>query len=69
MWFVLFSSEDRMLPERFNDIRLQSRLLAKDEVLDWPTFYSSKWIHLTLGYMSPMAFQRKRLAEESKLIA
>ena len=55
--------------ERLHDIRLPSRRRAKDEVLDWLTFYNSKRLHSTLGYMSPMAFEKKRLAEERKLVA
>jgi transposase InsO family protein len=55
--------------ERLHDMRLPSRRRAKDEVLDWLTFYNSKRLHSTLGYMSPMAFEKKRLAEEGKLVA
>jgi transposase InsO family protein len=55
--------------ERLHDMRLASRRRAKDEVLDWLTFYNSKRLHSTLGYMSPMAFEKKRLAEEGKLVA
>ena len=55
--------------ERLHEMRLPSRRRAKDEVLDWLTFYNSKRLHSTLGYMSPMAFEKKRLAEEGKLVA
>ena len=55
--------------ERLHDMRLASRRRAKDEVLDWLTFYNSKRLHSTLGYMSPMAFEKKKLAEERKLVA
>ena len=48
--------------ERLHDMRLPSRRQAKDEVLDWRTFYNSKRLHSTLSYMSPMAFEKKRLA-------
>ena len=54
--------------ERLHDMRLPSRRRAKDEVLDWLTFYNSKRLHSTRGYMSPMAFEKKRLAEERKLV-
>jgi len=50
-------------------MRLPSRRRANDEVLDWLTFYNAKRLHSTLGYMSQMAFEKKRLAEESKLVA
>ena len=55
--------------ERLHEMRFCSRRRAKDEVLDWLTFYNSKRLHSTLGYMSPMAFEKKRLAEEGKLVA
>ncbi len=55
--------------ERLHDMRLPSRRRAKDEVLDWLTFYNSKRLHSTLGYISPMAFEKMRLAEERKLVA
>ena len=55
--------------ERLHDMRLPSRRRAKDEVLDWLAFFNSKRLHSTLGYMSPMAFEKKRLAEEGKLVA
>ena len=42
---------------------------AKDEIMYWQTFYNSKRLHSTLGYMSPRAFEKKRLAEERKLVA
>lgn len=55
--------------ERLHDMRLSTRRQAKDEIMDWLTFYNGKRLHSTLGYMSPMAFEKKRLAEERKLVA
>ena len=55
--------------ERLHDMRLATRRRAKDEIMDWVTFYNGKRLHSTLGYMSPMAFEKKRLAEERKLVA
>ena len=55
--------------ERLHDMRLATRRQAKDEIMDWLTFYNGKRLHSTLGYMSPMAFEKKRLAEERKLVA
>ena len=55
--------------ERLHDMHLPSRRWTKDEVLDWLTFSNRKRLHSTQGYMSPMTFEKKRLAEESKLFA
>jgi len=55
--------------ERLHDMRFATRRQAKDEIMDWLTFYNGKRLHSTLGYMSPMAFEKKRLAEERKLVA
>ena len=32
--------------------------LAMDEVIDWMTFYNHRRIHSTLGYVSPMQFEK-----------
>jgi len=37
--------------------------------MDSLTFYNCKRLRSTLGYMSPMPFEKKRLAEERKLVA
>jgi len=37
--------------------------------MDGLTFYNGKRLQATLGYMSPMAFERKRLAGERKPVA
>jgi transposase InsO family protein len=29
-----------------------------DEVIDWMTFYNHRRIHSTLGYVSPMQFEK-----------
>ena len=42
---------------------------AKDEVMNWIQFYNSKRLHSTLGYLSPMHYERKRLGEVEKLAA
>jgi len=39
-------------------MRFNTRRLAKDEVVDWITFYNHRRLLSTLGYTSPMAFSR-----------
>lgn len=55
--------------ERLHDMRLSTRRQAKDEIMDWLTFYNGKRLHSTLGYMSPMGFEKKKLAEKRQLVA
>ena len=35
-----------------------TRRQAMDEVIDWMTFYNHRRIHSTLGYVSPMQFEK-----------
>jgi transposase InsO family protein len=55
--------------ERLHGTRFETRRQAKDEVIDWLRFYNSRRLHSTLGYLSPMAFEKKRLGEKRKLVA
>lgn len=55
--------------ERLDGIRFATRRQAKDEVMDWITFYNHRRWHSTLGYIRPMAFERKWLAEQRSLAA
>ena len=43
--------------ERLHGMHFETRRQAKDEVIDWLTFYSRNRMHSTLGYTSPMAFE------------
>ena len=45
--------------ERLHGMRFATRRLAKDEVIDWLRFYNHRRMHSTLGYFSPMAFEKK----------
>ena len=38
--------------------RFATRRQAMDEVIDWMTFYNHRRIHSTLGYVSPMQFEK-----------
>jgi transposase InsO family protein len=44
--------------ERLHGMRFETRRQAKDEVVDWLGFYNRKRMHSTLGYLSPMAFEK-----------
>jgi putative transposase len=38
--------------------RFETRRQAMDEVIDWLTFYNHRRLHSTLGYVSPMQFEK-----------
>ena len=63
---TLFGS---MKVERLHGMRFDSRRQAKDEVIDWIGFYNHRRLHSTLAYLSPMAFERKWLAEQKRIAA
>ena len=55
--------------EQLHGMRFGTRRQAKDEVIDWITFYNHRRLHSTLGYTSPMAFEQKWLAGQISLAA
>jgi len=55
--------------ERLHGMRFATRRQAKDEVIDWLQFYDHRRHHSTLGCLSPMAFEKKRLAVNERLAA
>ena len=55
--------------ERLHGMRFATRRQAKDQVIDWLQFYNHRRLHSTLGYLSPMAFEEKRLADKEGLAA
>ena len=55
--------------ERLHGMRFETRRQAKDQVIDWLRFYNGRRLHSTLGYLSPMAFEKKRLVENERLVA
>jgi putative transposase len=42
---------------------------AKNAVMDWLAFYNSTRLHSTLGYVSPMQFEKNWLADQMKISA
>ena len=55
--------------ERLHGMRFGTRREAKDEVMDWLRFYNHRRLHSTLGYLSPMAFEKKQLGDETAVAA
>jgi len=55
--------------ERLAGMRFPTRRTAKDEIMSWLTFYNHRRLHSTLGYVSPMAFEKIRLAQPGKAAA
>lgn len=54
---------------RLHGRRFETRREAMDEVIDWLTFYNHRRLHSTLGYVSPMQFERAWLAAQEKRVA
>jgi transposase InsO family protein len=51
---------------RVHGRRFESRRQAMDEVIDWLSFYNHRRLHSTLGYVSPMQFERAWLAAQQQ---
>jgi transposase InsO family protein len=49
---------------RLHGMRFETRRQAMDEVIDWLTFYNHSRLHSTLGYISPMQFEKNWLAAQ-----
>jgi transposase InsO family protein len=54
---------------RLHGQRFKTRRDAMDEVIDWLSFYNHRRLHSTLGYVSPMQFERAWLAAQEKRAA
>jgi putative transposase len=54
---------------RLHGMRFETRRQAMDEVIDWLTFYNHSRLHSTLGYVSPMQFEKNWFAAQLKKAA
>jgi transposase InsO family protein len=46
--------------------KFATREQARQAVLDWMAFYNHRWLHSTLGYLSPMQYERRRYEAQRK---
>jgi len=44
--------------------RFETRQQAQSEVMDWIAFYNATRLHSTLGYVSPMKYEKNWLAAQ-----
>jgi len=54
---------------RLYGMRFETQRQAMDEVIDWLTYYNHKRLHSTLGYISPMQFEKNWFAAQLKKAA
>lgn len=54
---------------RLHGRRFETRRDAMDEVVDWLTFYNHRRLHSSLGYVSPMQFEKAWLAAQQRQAA
>lgn len=51
---------------RTHGVRFATRQAAQSEVMDWLAFYNSTRLHSTLGYVSPMRYEKNWLAAQER---
>jgi putative transposase len=49
--------------ERLDGIRFSTRESARLEIIDYITYYNALRLHSTLGYLSPMGYEKEQLRE------
>jgi len=54
---------------RLHGRRFRTRRDATDEIVDWLMFYNHRRLHSSLGYVSPMQFERAWLAAQNRQAA
>jgi putative transposase len=54
---------------RIHGVRFATRRAVMDEVIDWIGFYNRQRLHSTLGYVSPIRFEQRWLADQEKRAA
>ena len=54
--------EDARYKERLRQTCFATRRQAKDEIIGWLTWYNSQRLHSSLGYVSPMEYERRCMA-------
>ena len=52
---------------RIHGVKFSSMRDMMDEVIDWISFYNYKRLHSTLGYVSPMEFEKRWYTTQKKV--
>jgi transposase InsO family protein len=55
--------------ERLHDLRFETRRQAKDQVINWITFYNRKRLHSIIGYKAPMDFEQIWRRKQQRMAA